>query len=103
VPSSQTLTHAANLELARLQESRGNLTGAPRALRRREYYDWDLSFYSTALREEGRIAALAGDRMGAVQAYQHYLAMRSDPESSQKPEVEQVRNELGKLLSEPQH
>jgi eukaryotic-like serine/threonine-protein kinase len=103
VPPSQTLTHAANLELARLQESRGNLTGALRALRRREYFKWDLTFYSTALREEGRIAALAGDRVGAVQAYQHYLAMRSDPEPSQKPEVEQVRNELGKLLSEPQH
>jgi predicted negative regulator of RcsB-dependent stress response len=103
VPPSQALTHAANLELARLQESRGNLTGALRALRRREYFNWDLTFYSTALREEGRIAALAGDRVGAVQAYQHYLAMRSDPEPSQKPEVEQVRNELGKLLSEPQH
>jgi len=103
LPPSATLTQAANLELARLQESRGNLTGALRALRRRQYFDWDLTFYSTALREEGRIAALTGDRAGAVQAYQRYLAIRSDPEPSQKPEVEQVRNELAKLLSEPQH
>ena len=95
------LAQAANLQLARLQESRGNLTGALRALRRREYFNWDLTFFSTALREEGRIAALAGDRDSAVRAYQHYLALRSDPEPSQKPEVEQVRSELAALLAEP--
>jgi hypothetical protein len=95
------LVHAANLQLARLQESRGNLTGALRALRRRAYFSWDLTFFSTALREEGRIATLAGDRAGAIRAYQHYLALRSDPEPSQKPEVEQVRSELAALLAEP--
>jgi hypothetical protein len=95
------LVEAANLQIARLEESRGNLTGALRALRRRAYFDWDLSFFSTALREEGRIAALAGDRASAVRAYQHYLALRSDPEPSQKPEVEQVRSELATLLAEP--
>jgi hypothetical protein len=95
------LAQAANLQLARLQESRGNLTGALRALRRREYFNWDLTFFSTALREEGRIATLAGDRAGAVRAYQHYLALRSDPEPSQKPEVEQVRSDLVTLLAEP--
>jgi hypothetical protein len=100
LPPSQTLTQAANLELARLQESHGNLTGALRALRRRQYFNWDLTFYSTALREEGRIAALAGDRASAVQAYQHYLAIRSDPELSQRPEVERVRKELARLLGE---
>lgn len=100
VPPSTTLTQAANLELARLQESRGNLAGALRALRRRQYFYWDLTFYSTSLREEGRIRAVAGDRAGAVQAYQHYLAIRSDPEPSQRAEVERVRNELARLLSE---
>jgi serine/threonine-protein kinase len=95
------LVAAANLQIAHLEESRGNLTGALRALRRRAYFDWDLTFFSTALREEGRIAALAGDRADAVRAYQHYLALRSDPEPSQKPEVEQVRSELATLLAEP--
>jgi predicted negative regulator of RcsB-dependent stress response len=95
------LVHAANLEVARLQESRGNLAGALRALRRRAYFSWDLTFFSTALREEGRIAMLAGDRAGAIRAYQHYLALRSDPEPSLKPEVEQVRSELATLLAEP--
>ena len=98
----QALVHAANLQLARLQESRGNLTGALRALRRRAYYidPEHLEFFSTALREEGRIAALAGDRASAVRAYQHYLALRSDPEPSQKPEVERVRAELARLVGE---
>jgi hypothetical protein len=95
------LVHAANLQLARLQESRGNLTGALRALRRRAYFLGDLTFFSTALREEGRMAMLAGDRAGAARAYQHYLALRSTPEPSQKPEVEQVRSELATLLAEP--
>ena len=98
----EPLVHAANLELARLQESRGNLTGALRALRRRAYYldPERLEFFSTALREEGRIAALAGDRASAVRAYQHYLALRSDPEPSQKLEVERVRAELARLVDE---
>jgi tetratricopeptide (TPR) repeat protein len=98
----EALVHAANLQLARLQESRGNLTGALRALRRRAYYTdpEQLEFFSTALREEGRIAALAGDRTSAVRAYQHYLALRSEPEPSQKPEVERVRSELAKLVGE---
>jgi serine/threonine-protein kinase len=103
VPPSQALIHAANLELARLQESRGNLTGALRALRRREYFYWDLTYFSTGLREEGRIALLAGDRASAIRAYHHYLVLRSDPEPSQKPEVEHVRSALAKLLSEPEH
>jgi len=96
------LVHAANLQLARMQESSGNLIGALRALRRREYYfnPEELEFFSTALREEGRIAALAGDRASAVRAYQHYLALRSDPEPSQTPEVEHVRSELAKLVGE---
>jgi hypothetical protein len=97
----QAFVHAANLQLA-MQESRGNLTGALRALRRRAYYvnPEELEFFSTALREEGRIAALAGDRPSAVRAYQHYLALRADPEPSQKPEVERVRAELGRLVGE---
>ena len=96
------LVYAANLQLARLQEFRGNLTGALRALRRRAYYidPEHLEFLSTALREEGRIAALAGDRTSAVRAYQHYLALRFDPEPSQKPEVERVRAELARLVGE---
>ena len=47
------------------------------------------------------LAALAGDRPGAVTAYQHYLALRSNPEPSLRPKVEAVRAELTKLADRP--
>ena len=56
---------------------------------------------SYLLREEGRLAALAGDREGAIEAYSHYLALRHSPEPSVKPEVDQVRAELAALVGEP--
>jgi hypothetical protein len=52
------------------------------------------------LREEGRLADLAGDRAGAIDAYTRYLALRSDPEPSLQPEVERVRAELARLVGE---
>jgi hypothetical protein len=46
------------------------------------------------LREEGRLAALLGDREGAIKAYSHYLALRYNPEPAVKPEVDRVRAQL---------
>ncbi len=46
------------------------------------------------LREEGRLAALTGDRDGAIRAYRHYLALRSEAEPALQPEVKRVREEL---------
>ena len=51
-------------------------------------------------REEGRLAALVGDRAGAIDAYSQYLAMRYNPEPSVKPEVDRVRAELAGLVGE---
>jgi len=89
----------ANLVVAHLAELQGDLPLALRAVRRRAglygfFPSWHLS---TFLREEGRLAALAGDRAGAVRAYRHYLALRTNPEPEVKPEVEMVRAELAKL------
>ena len=50
------------------------------------------------LREEGRLAALAGDRAEAISAYRHYLALRSDPEPVLRSKVDEVRAELAKLV-----
>ncbi len=90
-----------NLFLAQLREMRGDLRGALAALRRREYH-WGGGYLrlSTFLREEGRLAELNGDRDGAIRAYQHYLALRSDPEPSLKPQVDQVRAALARLVGE---
>jgi eukaryotic-like serine/threonine-protein kinase len=90
-----------NLVLAHLWEAQGDLPRALQALRRRAGgYMLAALFMSTFLREEGRLAALAGEREAAIRAYQHYLALRPDPDPSVKPEVEQVRAELAMLLGE---
>ena len=89
-----------NLVLARLLETQGDIPGALTAVRRRPYVATLLIYLSSFLREEGRLAALTGDRAGAIRSYRHYLALRSNPEPSLKQEVERVRAELAKLLEE---
>jgi hypothetical protein len=89
------------LDLARLRERQGDLRAALTAVRRRSY-SYHLSDYlAPHLREEGRLAALTGDSAGAVRAYRHYLALRSDPEPSVRPSVDSVRQELTKLVGTP--
>jgi tetratricopeptide (TPR) repeat protein len=89
----------ANLEVAHLRERQGDRRAALAAVRRRSYA-YHLSDYLAAhLREEGRLAALVGDTTGAIAAYRHYLALRSDPEPSLRPRVEAVRTELAGLTS----
>jgi len=91
-----------NFDLARLWEARGNLPAALRAIRRRPGYPYPgLFLRSYALREEGRLAALTGDREGAIWAYSQYLALRYNPEPSVKPAVDSVRAELARLVGEP--
>jgi serine/threonine-protein kinase len=87
----------ANLEVARLRERQGDLPGALRALRRRSYSYHLTDYLATHLREEGRLAALTGDRAGAIRAWRHYLALRSDVEPALRAEVDSVRAELAKL------
>jgi serine/threonine-protein kinase len=90
-----------NLILAQLWETEGDLSRALAAVRRRQYDDPDgPAHLATGLRMEGRLAALAGDRDGAVRAYTHYLALVNRPEPRVQPLVAQVRQELGRLVGE---
>ena len=90
-----------NLILAQLWEAEGEVAQALAAVRRREYDDPDgLNYLATCLRTEGRLAALAGDRDGAVRAYTHYLALVNRPEPRVQPVVMQVREELARLVGE---
>jgi tetratricopeptide (TPR) repeat protein len=91
----------ANLEVAWLRERQGDNRAALAAVRRRPYAYHLSDYLAPHLREEGRLAALTGDRSGAVTAYQHYLALRSNPEPSLRPKVEAVRAELTKLAGHP--
>jgi hypothetical protein len=88
---------SAALIAARLFEARGDPRRALAALRRRPYRASAVTFLSTFLREEGRLAAVVGDTAGAVRAYRHYLALRPNPDAARKPEVDAVRAELAKL------
>jgi hypothetical protein len=89
-----------NLLFARLLEAQGDASRALAAVRRRDF-GMVPRFLPTFLREEGRLAALNGDTAGAIIAYRHYLGLRSNPEPTVRPEVEQVRRELAALVAEP--
>jgi tetratricopeptide (TPR) repeat protein len=92
--SRDVLYTVGNLIAARLYEARGDLPGALERVRRRT---WWAAFLSTQLREEGRLAAMTGDTAGAIRAYRHYLALRSNPEPRLRADAQRVRAELERL------
>jgi serine/threonine-protein kinase len=89
-----------NLISARLHQERQEYQEALAALRRR-----DASFFwpivVTYHREEGRIAAEAGDTAAAIRAYERYLRIRDNVEPRLRPEVQRVRAELAALTRHP--
>ena len=88
----------ANLVAARLLEKTGDIRGALAAARRRsDAWSTNNPYLATQLREQGRLAALAGEREEAIRAYKHYLTLRVAPEPAVRPQVEAVRQELLKL------
>ena len=90
-----------NLVLASLLEELGEPQRALGAVRRQPVQTGGgLNYLSTRLRQEGRLAALVGDRDGAIEAYSHYLTLRPNPEPEVQPEVEAVRAELARLVGE---
>jgi hypothetical protein len=88
-----------NLVAARLRAAQGDLVGALAAVRRRGEPGDQKILLSTYLREEGRLAALAGDTVGAVRAYRHFLALRSHPEPRLAADAALVQAELRRLTS----
>jgi DNA-binding SARP family transcriptional activator/tetratricopeptide (TPR) repeat protein len=88
-----------NLEIARLREAAGDPAAALRAVRRRPYH-WSatgvfgLSMY---LYEEGRLAEQTGDTAGAIAAYRHYLALRSQPDPEAQAEADSAKQAMVRL------
>jgi hypothetical protein len=87
---------------ARLHEQRGELPAALAAVRRRIFGLDPWPENVTYVREEGRLAALTGDRVGAARAYRLYLAVRIDPEPALRAQVAQVRADLMALGRVPE-
>jgi eukaryotic-like serine/threonine-protein kinase len=98
-----TATHAGRTQLAalvaaRLFEKLGDVPRALAAVRRRgDMWSNGLLYLPAQLREEGRLAALAGRREQAITAYRHYLALRYDPEPALREQADAVREELTRL------
>jgi hypothetical protein len=89
-----------NLVAAELWHQRGDEAKALACARRRFMGLLPRPTYVASLREEGRYAALAGERDEAIRAYRQYLALRSDPEPAVRPKIDEVRAELAALERE---
>ena len=85
-----------NFSLARAYEESGDVAGALRVIRRGIGYN-PPRMLATQLREEGRLAARLGDRTGAIRAYEHYLALRSNPEPARLAQRDSIRAEVDRL------
>jgi len=89
----------ASLELARVYEQQGRVDRALRAVRRRwiPMGEPEPAGLAESYRVEGRLAALADDKIGAMRAYRNYLRLRVDPEPSRIAQLDSVRAELRAL------
>jgi serine/threonine protein kinase len=97
-PTLAYIMFAANITVARLKEARGDIPGALAAVRRRNFArDFGAVGLSTYLREEGRLAALLGDTVGARAAYSKYLALRTKPEPRLEADANRVKSALASL------
>jgi hypothetical protein len=89
---------APTLVAARLLAAHGDLPAALAATRRRSYHPmFGPLFLASELREEGRLAAAVGDTAGALRAYGHYLALRTDPRPELRAEAGRIRAEYARL------
>jgi hypothetical protein len=98
--------NVANLLIARRFETQGDPVRALRAVRRRisNYNYFHTMLLPAYLREEGGLAALTGDTVGAIRAYQHYLKLRDQPDPGpMTDQVREVKANLGELVGEKAH
>ncbi len=89
------------LIVARLSRQRGDYERALAAARSITGMNFvNLFVYRVAyLKEEGDLAAIVGDTVGAIKAYRHYLTLRTDPDSGAvAEEVAEVRTALARLV-----
>lgn len=99
--TNPTLRAVAVLTVARLLEARGEVARALAAVRRRPYI-MDIQGtdgLAPQLREEGRLALMVADTVGAIRAWTHFLALRANPEPSLARETGDIRRTLETLVA----
>jgi DNA-binding SARP family transcriptional activator len=100
-PVSAEMRAYASLAVSRLYRAVGQTDAALAAVRRRPYLRGWPTYLARHLREEGMLAAEAGDLNGAIRAYRHYLMLRVSPDTRVEPQVDSVRAELAQLEQRP--
>ncbi len=95
--SDPRLLRETGFVLARIREGRSDLAGARDALDR-SFLTSAQYYTSTFRREQGRLAAAAGDTTEAVEAYRRYLATRTDPEPALRPALDRVGRAFDQLV-----
>jgi hypothetical protein len=92
--------NASNIVLGRAAERVGDRALAYRAFSRRPFHPLGSILMPTMLREQGRLAALTGDRDKAIAVYRRYLNLTEQAEPSIQEEVDAVRIHLAQLTGE---
>jgi tetratricopeptide (TPR) repeat protein len=86
---------------AKAWESLGDVARAESMIARYPIWNGENEPYlGLQLREQGRIAAKAGDRKRAIRAYRQYLSMNVIAEPSSVSQIDSVRRELAKVEAE---
>jgi serine/threonine protein kinase len=92
-------TNAAIPVLARLRRQRGQYERALAVARMHllgQPFFWQ--HRAALLKEEGDLSVIVGDTAGAIEAFQRYLALRTDPDDIGRPQADSVRAALQALL-----
>ena len=87
-PQAEMPGNLAHLMVARWRELQGRYADALSLVRQRDPMAWPLTAPAAWL-AEGRLATQAGDTTGAIRAYEHYLALRDQPDPG--PIAEEAR------------
>lgn len=99
----QLRVYSENLDVARLLAAAGDTAAALAAVRRRpQHAAFQLDFFQSPaehLRLEGRLAAAMADTVGAIAAYEDYLALRPTPPAHPpwRAEWDSVQSELARV------
>lgn len=99
-PANPRLLMVANLLTSRLYERRGDRASALRAIRRRAFSLDAFQIGLTSVREEARLAGIAGDQKRAVFLYQRYLGAHAQAEPALKANNDAARRDLARLTAE---